>query len=140
MIVILSLVSSKFSRLFISIARLSSISSFISPQIFIQKSAKKIYITMNDLFHMFAEKIKSINLSHRQNRFLFSLVNKIDKFCIFIFLFASLFIIISTKTEILILYYNSAKRRPAYHVSPRFFSFSTSQTFLSTIIVFLSLL
>ena len=115
-------VSPKSSRLLISIARLSPISPPISPQISISKLAQKIYMIVNDLFHIFVEKFKPINLFHRQNRFFYSFVNKTFKFCISIYLFVFLSVK-STKIENLTLYHDSAKRRFAYHVSFRFFFF-----------------
>ena len=135
--IVLSFASSKFSRLFISIARLSLTSLFISSQIFISKLAKKFYIIVNDLYRMFAEKFELINLSYRQNQFFFSSFLNIYNST---FLFAFLFAINSTKIEILTLYYNSAKRRPArlFFASSRFFVFDFPSTFrisLSTIIV-----
>ena len=122
MTIVLSFVvsTSKFSRLFISIARLSPISSFIFSQAFVL--SKRIYMIVNNLFHMFAKKFKLINLSHRQNRFFFSLVIEICKFCNFIFLF----IVKSIKIEILTLYHDSTKRRLAhsFFASFRFSTFA----------------
>ena len=67
------IISSKFSRLSFSIHEFFknvSISLSIFSSTFL--SSTRFYITMNDLFVMFFEKFKSINLQHRQKNKFFS--------------------------------------------------------------------
>ena len=86
--IISKFITSKSSRLSFSILEFLknvSISLFIFSFIFSQKLiSNKTYLTMNNLFVIFVEKSKSLNLSYRQKSKLFSYHWQLNKFVIFI--------------------------------------------------------
>ena len=67
-----SIISSKFSRLSRFASKIQSIST--------SSLSTKIYLTMNNLFIMFNEKSKSLDLSHRQKSLFFSHYWQLNKF------------------------------------------------------------
>ena len=84
-----SIISSKFSRLSFSILELfrnASISLFTFSSTFSSTSiSTRFYITMNNLFVIFNEKSKSLNLSHRQMNAFSQYHWQFNKLVIFIF-------------------------------------------------------
>ena len=79
-----SIISSKSSRLSFSILEFLK-SALITFSIFSSTflSSTRFYITMNNLFVMFIEKFKSINLMHRQKNEFFSYNKQFNKLVIF---------------------------------------------------------
>ena len=72
----------------------------------------KFYLTINDLFRIFVEKFKSINLRQHQNHQFFSRIFDISKrnFMQMRIIFYFLSIVESTKFEFFTLMYNSIKQ------------------------------
>ena len=111
----------KPSRLPRPIARLPPTPPPTPPQVSIPGPPKKPYMTVDDLYRMFAGRPKPIGLSHRQDRSLSPLSLGTCSPRSSTYLPASL-PAKSTKTKVLASYHGPAKRRPAYHAPPRFSS------------------
>ena len=146
------------SRLPIPIARLPPTPPPTPPQVSISRPQKKTYMTVDDLFRMFAERSKPIGLYNRQSRRIFSLTSgtcshrtsktsatpatpatpakrqtttqtRITSY----FSPTALPAAKSTKTEVLASYHGPAKRRSAHPLPPFRLSLSPSVPLPSTI-------